>query len=58
MKGLLALSRGIDFVNEHLGRLVYWCILVMVLVSAGNAVSRYALNIASNAWGISLQEFR
>jgi TRAP-type mannitol/chloroaromatic compound transport system permease small subunit len=50
MKPLLALSRGIDSVNEHLGRLVYWCVLIMVLVSAGNATSRYALNLASNAW--------
>ena len=50
MKPLLALSRAIDLVNEHLGRLIYWAILIMVLISAGNAVSRYALNIASNAW--------
>ena len=50
MKPLLALSRGIDVLNEHLGRLVYWCVLIMVLVSAANATSRYALNLASNAW--------
>jgi TRAP-type mannitol/chloroaromatic compound transport system permease small subunit len=50
MKPLLALSRAIDFVNEHIGRLVYWCVLIMVLVSAANATSRYTLNIASNAW--------
>jgi TRAP-type mannitol/chloroaromatic compound transport system permease small subunit len=50
MKPLLALSRAIDFVNEHIGRLVYWCVLIMVLVSAANATSRYALNVASNAW--------
>ena len=50
MKALLALSRAIDFANEHIGRLVYWCVLIMVLVSAANATSRYALNIASNAW--------
>ena len=50
MKQLLALSRAIDFVNEHVGRLVYWGVLVMVLVSAANATSRYALNLASNAW--------
>src|SRR5690349_4176680 len=50
MKPLLALSRGIDAANEHFGRLVYWCVLIMVLVSAGNATSRYALNLASNAW--------
>src|SRR5712664_4035518 len=50
MKPLLALSRAIDAVNERIGRLVYWCVLIMVLVSAANAVSRYALSIASNAW--------
>ncbi len=50
MKQLLALSRVIDFANEHIGRLVYWCVLIMVLVSAANATSRYALNLASNAW--------
>ena len=50
MKALIAISRAIDTVNERVGRLVYWCVLVMVLVSAANATSRYALNIASNAW--------
>ena len=50
MKQLLALSRAIDFVNEHIGRLVYWGVLVMVLVSAANATMRYSLNMASNAW--------
>src|SRR5205809_7936469 len=50
MKPLLALSRAIDAVNERIGRLVYWCVLIMVLVSAANAMSRYALSIASNAW--------
>lgn len=50
MELLLALSRAIDFANERIGRLVYWCVLIMVLVSAGNATSRYALNLASNAW--------
>src|SRR5438309_9201521 len=50
MKPLQALSRAIDAVNERIGRLVYWCVLIMVLVSAANAISRYALSIASNAW--------
>lgn len=50
MKPLLALSRAIDFANEHIGRLVYWCVLVVALISAANATSRYALNRASNAW--------
>jgi len=50
MKALLAVSRAIDALNERVGRLVYWAVLVMVLVSAANATSRYALDRASNAW--------
>jgi TRAP-type mannitol/chloroaromatic compound transport system permease small subunit len=50
MRVLLALSRAIDALNEGVGRLVYWLVLIMVLVSAGNATSRYALSISSNAW--------
>jgi TRAP-type mannitol/chloroaromatic compound transport system permease small subunit len=50
MRPLLAFSRAVDWVNEHVGRLMYWCVLIMVLVSSANATSRYALNIASNAW--------
>jgi TRAP-type mannitol/chloroaromatic compound transport system permease small subunit len=50
MKALLALSRAIDALNNRVGRLVYWLILVMVLISAGNASLRYSLSIASNAW--------
>lgn len=50
LKFLLSLSRLIDAANERVGRLVYWLILVAVLVSAGNAIVRYALNRSSNAW--------
>jgi TRAP-type mannitol/chloroaromatic compound transport system permease small subunit len=50
MKILLAFSRAIDAVNDRVGRLVYWCVLIMVLVSSVNATLRYSLNIASNAW--------
>ena len=50
MKRLLALSRLIDALNERIGRLVYWLVLAAVLVSAGNAVSRYLFNLSSNAW--------
>src|SRR3954449_726624 len=50
MRILLALSRAIDALNETIGRLVYWAVLVMVLVSTANATSRYALSVASNAW--------
>jgi TRAP-type mannitol/chloroaromatic compound transport system permease small subunit len=50
MKQLLRLSRAIDALNEHVGRLTYWLILAAVLISAGNAVVRYTMNMSSNAW--------
>jgi TRAP-type mannitol/chloroaromatic compound transport system permease small subunit len=50
MGGLLALSRGIDRLNEIIGKSVSWLILVSILVSAGNAVIRKAFNASSNAW--------
>lgn len=50
MKPLLALSRAIDWLNERVGRILKWAIPVMVLVSAGNATSRFLLDRASNAW--------
>ena len=50
MKALLAFSRAVDWLNEHIGRLAYWLVLIVALISAANATSRYALNVASNAW--------
>ena len=50
MKGLLVFSRAIDALNEHVGKLTYWLILAAVLISTGNAVVRYTLNMSSNAW--------
>lgn len=47
---LLAFSRHIDRLNDFVGRQVKWLILLAILVSAANATSRYALNIASNAF--------
>jgi TRAP-type mannitol/chloroaromatic compound transport system permease small subunit len=50
MGGLLAVSRGIDRMNEFIGKAVAWLILVAVLVSATNAIIRKTLNVSSNAW--------
>jgi TRAP-type mannitol/chloroaromatic compound transport system permease small subunit len=50
MKVLLALSRGIDALNERIGRVVLWLVLAMALLSSANAASRYLFNRASNAW--------
>jgi len=47
---LLALSRAIDAFTERVGRLVYWLILVVVLISAANAVVRKAFDYSSNAY--------
>ncbi|ARP87895.1 TRAP transporter small permease subunit [Bordetella genomosp. 9] len=50
MKALLALSRLIDAINLRVGRAVTWVTLLVVLVSAGNAVVRKVLHTSSNAW--------
>lgn len=50
MKSLLAVSSGIDRLNEIIGRAVGWLILLAVVISAGNAVVRKVLNTSSNAW--------
>jgi TRAP-type mannitol/chloroaromatic compound transport system permease small subunit len=47
---LLSISRGIDWLNRAIGKIVLWVVLAAVLVSAVNAVVRYGLNMSSNAW--------
>lgn len=48
MQGLLKLSRGIDAVNAGIGKAATWLILVVVVISAGNAVMRYSIDWSSN----------
>jgi TRAP-type mannitol/chloroaromatic compound transport system permease small subunit len=50
MKSLLRIAHLIDRLNEGLGRAVYWLVLLMVLISAGNAVSRKLFSLSSNAF--------
>ena len=50
MHFLLRLSKAVDWLNDRVGMVTYWAILLSVLVSAGNATARYSLNIGSNAW--------
>jgi TRAP-type mannitol/chloroaromatic compound transport system permease small subunit len=50
MKALLTLSRLIDALNERLSVIADWLVLLSCLISAGNAFSRYAFSISSNAW--------
>ena len=50
MHALLGLSRLIDGVVERVGKATAWLVLVAVLISAGNAVSRKAFDLTSNAF--------
>lgn len=50
MDGLLRLSKGIDWLNEKIGRSAAWLLLAAVIISAVNAVIRKVLNTSSNAW--------
>lgn len=49
MQGLLKLAGMVDDLNDRVGRAMIWLILIVVIVSAGNAVSRFSLNMSSNA---------
>lgn len=50
MRTFLALARVIDALTERVGRAVIWLVLAATLISAGNALVRYALGESSNAW--------
>ncbi len=50
MHALLRLARLIDALTEQVGRAARWLILLAALISAGNALMRYAFNLSSNAW--------
>ena len=48
MKALLKLSRAIDALTERVGKAAVWLVLIVTLISAGNAFVRYAFNFSSN----------
>ena len=50
MKLCLDLSRAIDAMNQRIAFVADWLVLLSCLISAGNAFSRYAFNLSSNAW--------
>ncbi|RIH83001.1 Tripartite ATP-independent periplasmic transporter, DctQ component [Meiothermus luteus] len=50
MRFLLGLSRSIDALTEGMGRLVVWLVLLVALLSAGNAILRYSFSYSSNAY--------
>src|ERR1044071_7577615 len=50
MRPLLGLSNAIDLLNQKLGDICNFLILAAVVVSAGNAMIRYAFGYSSNSW--------
>ncbi|HXF80643.1 MAG TPA: TRAP transporter small permease subunit [Usitatibacter sp.] len=50
MRPLLAVSTFIDNLNERLGYLADWAVVLACAISAGNAMVRYAFDMSSNAW--------
>lgn len=45
---LLKLSQLIDWLNERVGKAAFWVVLIMTIVSAGNASVRFIFNYSSN----------
>ena len=50
MRPLLSLSNAIDLLNQKLGNICNFLILAACVVSAANAMIRYAFGYSSNAW--------
>jgi TRAP-type mannitol/chloroaromatic compound transport system permease small subunit len=50
MSVLLSFSAAIDKINEYFGRFANWMVVLACVVSAGNAMVRYAYDVSSNAW--------
>ncbi len=50
MKVLLRIAAMIDALNEGIGRIACWFVLIACVISAGNAMMRYGFNTSSNAW--------
>ncbi|MBL8509808.1 TRAP transporter small permease subunit [Chitinimonas sp. JJ19] len=50
MQALLRLAGWIDALNERIGQMAKWLVLICVLISAGNAVIRKAFDTSSNAF--------
>src|SRR6266700_6382894 len=50
MHPLLAVSTAIDVLNEKVGYICNWLVLASCIVSAANAMIRYAFGYSSNGW--------
>ena len=50
MSALLKLALAYDWLTTQLGKVAAWGVLFAALISAGNAIVRYGLDISSNGW--------
>ena len=50
MATLLKLALAYDWLTTQLGKGAAWTVLFAALISAGNAIVRYGLDISSNGW--------
>ena len=50
MSALLKLALAYDWLTTQLGKVAAWTVLFAALISAGNAIVRYGLDISSNGW--------
>ena len=50
MNILLKFAALIDGLNTRIGKASAWLMLIAVIISAGNALIRYGLNLSSNGW--------
>jgi TRAP-type mannitol/chloroaromatic compound transport system permease small subunit len=50
MQALLKLALGVDWISERIARIAAVAVLVVALISSGNAFVRYLFGIGSNSW--------
>ncbi len=50
MNALLGVSKLIDAISVWVGKSIRWLILLVVVISASNAIIRKAFDVSSNAW--------
>ena len=50
MDALLKFSRLVDALNERIGLVANWLVLIACAISAANALMRYGFSLSSNAW--------
>lgn len=50
MNALLGVSRLIDSISGWVGKSIRWLILIVVVISAANAIIRKTFDVSSNAW--------